>query len=551
MATTKLIKNLPRMKEIVSVAAKFGFGEMIRDTKLGTFLGKFKKTHDIEQKPAKVRFRLALEELGPTFMKLGQVLSMRPDLVPPEWSEELANLQDSCPIVPWNEIKKELEKEYGAKIDELFASIDETPIGDGSMAQVHKAIAKDGKHIVLKILRPNIEKTVKSDLEVLEAIATILNNHGAKLGFDPKEVIDTFAEALDNELDLRHEADSTKMLQAMTEDNAAIFPEVFSDISTKRILAIEEVKGAELTKWKEQNYTQEQRDKIVANGAHAVVRQTLEIGFFHADPHPGNIFVLKDEKLCFIDCGMTGRVEESMRKDLAMLLYGVSENNIDTVTKSFLRLGDISIDDVNNRELRKDLQDFIERFTEGPLGDVDMGSMLTAFLDGLRKHNVKCPGDLILMIKALITIEGVGKELSPTFNLVDYAKPTIEKLVKSQFGFSALKNRTEISAQLWAQLAERLPGDATRMLDRIRRNKVRFQVDVESIENMTHAIDRSSTNVSLAMIISALIVGSSIMVLANRSEEMDIRAILGLLGYLFAGTLSVWQLIRHIRHRQK
>ncbi len=167
------------MKEIVSVAAKFGFGEMIRDTKLGTFLGKFKKTHDIEQKPAKVRFRLALEELGPTFMKLGQVLSMRPDLVPPEWSEELANLQDSCPIVPWNEIKKELEKEYGAKIDELFASIDETPIGDGSMAQVHKAIAKDGKHIVLKILRPNIEKTVKSDLEVLEAIATILNNHGA------------------------------------------------------------------------------------------------------------------------------------------------------------------------------------------------------------------------------------------------------------------------------------------------------------------------------------------------------------------------------------
>ena len=546
MATTKLIKNLPRMKEIVSVAAKFGFGEMIRDTKLGTFLGKFKKTHDIEQKPAKVRFRLALEELGPTFMKLGQVLSMRPDLVPPEWSEELANLQDSCPIVPWNEIKKELEKEYGAKIDELFASIDETPIGDGSMAQVHKAIAKDGKHIVLKILRPNIEKTVKSDLEVLEAIATILNNHGAKLGFDPKEVIDTFAEALDNELDLRHEADSTKMLQAMTEDNAAIFPEVFSDISTKRILAIEEVKGAELTKWKEQNYTQEQRDKIVANGAHAVVRQTLEIGFFHADPHPGNIFVLKDEKLCFIDCGMTGRVEESMRKDLAMLLYGVSENNIDTVTKSFLRLGDISIDDVNNRELRKDLQDFIERFTEGPLGDVDMGSMLTAFLDGLRKHNVKCPGDLILMIKALITIEGVGKELSPTFNLVDYAKPTIEKLVKSQFGFSALKNRTEISAQLWAQLAERLPEDATRILDRIRRNKVRLNIDVDSVEYLTAAIDRSSRNVSWAMVISALIVGSSIMVLANRSEEMDLRAIMGLLGYLFAGSLVVWRVIQHL-----
>ena len=550
MPTTKLIRNLPRMKEIISVAAKFGFGEVIRNTKLVTFLGKFKKLHAIDQEPAPVRFRLALEELGPTFMKLGQVLSMRPDLVPPLWSEELANLQDSCPVVPWEEIKAELQKEYGDKIDSMFTSIEETPIGDGSMAQVHRAVTKEGKKIVLKILRPNIEKKVRSDLQVLEAIASLLNSHGAKLGIDPREVIDTFAQALDAELDLRHEADSTKMLKGLTADDTSTFPEVFTELSTKRILAIEEVDGVELTKWKKQNYTQEQRDRIVGNGAHAVVRQTLEIGFFHADPHPGNIFILEDEKICFIDCGMTGRVEESMRQDLAMLLYGVSEKNIDTVTKSFLRLGDVSIDDINERELRKDLQDFIERFTKGPLGDVDMGSMLTAFLDGLRKHNVKCPGDLILMIKALITIEGVGKQLSPEFNLVDYAKPTIEKLVKSQFGFSALKNRTELSAQLWAQLAERIPDDATRMLDRIRRNKVRLNIDIESMEHMTEAIDRSSRNISWALVISALIVGSSIMVLANRTESIDIRSALGLAGYIFAGTLGVWRTIQHWRSRR-
>jgi ubiquinone biosynthesis protein len=547
MPTTKLIRNLPRMKEIVSVAAKFGFGEIIRNTKLGTFLGKFKKLHDVAHESAPVRFRLALEELGPTFMKLGQVLSMRPDLVPPTWSEELANLQDSCPVVPWDEIKKELVKEYGSELNTMFSSIEETPIGDGSMAQVHRAVTKDGKNIVLKILRPNIEKTVRSDLEVLEAIASLLNSHGAKLGFDPREVINTFAEALDNELDLRHEADSTKMLMAMTADDTATFPEVFTEISTKRILAIEEIKGAELTKWEKQNYTQEQRDRIVANGAHAVIRQTLEIGFFHADPHPGNIFVLKDEKLCFIDCGMTGRVEESMRKDLAMLLYGVSVKNLDNVMGAFLRIGDIALDEVNERELRKDLRDFIERFTKGPLGDIDMSSMLTAFLDGLRKHNVQCPGDLVLMIKALITIEGVGKALSPTFNLVNYAKPTIEKLVKSQYGFSAIKSRSESSALLWAQLAERLPDDATRILDRIRRNKIRLNIDVDSIEHMTDAIDRSSRNISWALVISALIVGSSIMVLANRSESMDLRSVLGLSGYIFAGTLGVWRIIQHWR----
>jgi ubiquinone biosynthesis protein len=547
MPTTKLIRNLPRMKEIVSVAAKFGFGEVIRDTKLGSFLEKFTKLQDMDHDPAPVRFRLALEELGPTFMKLGQVLSMRPDLVPPPWSEELANLQDSCPVVPWEDIKKELEKEFGVDFDSMFSSIEETPIGDGSMAQVHRAVSKEGKRIVLKILRPNIEKTVRSDLEVLEAIALILNKHGAKLGFDPVEVIDTFADALENELDLRHEADSTKMLKAMSADDTSTFPEVFTDLSTKRVLAIEEVIGSELTKWKSQNYTQEQRDRIVANGAHAVVRQTLEIGFFHADPHPGNIFVLEKEKICFIDCGMTGRVEESMRKDLAMLLYGVSEKNIEHVTGAFLRLGDVALDDVNERELRKDLRDFVERFTEGPLGDIDMGSMLTAFLEGLRKHDVKCPGDLILMIKALITIEGVGKELSPEFNLVDYARPTIETLVKEQLGFSAIKNRTEASALLWAQLAERLPEDATRVLDRIRRNKLRINVDIDSVEHMTDAVDRSSENISWALIIAALIVGSSIMVLANRTDSMDIRSALGLAGYIFAGTLGVWRIFQQWR----
>jgi ubiquinone biosynthesis protein len=547
MPTSKIIRNLPRMKEIVSVAVRFGFGEVLRGTKLGDLLGRLKPDNAVENTLPQVRFRLALEELGPTFMKLGQVLSMRPDLIPSEWAEELTHLQDNCPPVAWEDIKKELQLEFVGNFDTMYSSIEEAPIGDGSIAQVHRAVTSRGHHVVLKILRPQIEKIVRSDLQVLEAIASFLNNHGAKLGFDPKEVINTFSEALEYELDLSHEANSTKMLKLLTEDECATFPEVFSDLSTRRVLAIEEVHGTELTKWKSADYSQEQRDRIVANGACAVVKQTLEVGFFHADPHPGNLFVLENEKLCFIDCGMTGRVEESMRKDLAMLLYGVAEKNIDLVTKSFLRIGDVLPDDIDERLLRKDLQDFIERFTQGSMEEVDMGSMLTAFLEGLRKHNVKCPGDLILMIKALITIEGVGKQLSPSFNLINHAKPTIEKLVKSQVGFGAMKDRGVASAQLWGQLAERLPDDATRFLDRIRRNRVRLNIDVDSIEHMTDAVDRTSKNISWAMIISALIVGSSIMVLANKSEVMDLRGYLGLIGYLFAGTLGVWRVIQQMR----
>jgi len=210
-------------------------------------------------------------------------------------------------------------------------------------------------------------------------------------------------------------------------------------------------------------------------------------------------------------------------------------------------LGDVSPDEINERDIRKDLSDFIERFTSGPLGDVDMGSMLTAFMDGLRKHRIKCPGDLILMIKSLITIEGVGKQLSPTFNLIDYAKPTIEKLVKSQLSFGSIKSRSEASVLMWAQLAERLPDDATRLLDRIRRNRLQLNVEIDSVNQMTDAVDRSSRNISWALIIAALIVGSSIMVLANRSDSLDIRSMLGLFGYIFAGTLGVWRIIQHLR----
>ena len=299
MPSTKFIRNLPRMKEILTVAAKFGFAEVLRGTKLGEYLEKFKSFKEAESTPAPVRFRLALEELGPTFMKLGQVLSMRPDLIPPEWAAELANLQDNCPAVPWEEISKEIETEYEGGIAATFTSIEESPIGEGSMAQVHRAVDKSGKRIVLKVLRPNIEKIVHADVQVLEAIASLLQSHGANLGFNPKEVIDTFSQAIENELDLRHEADSTRMLTELIADETTTFPAVFEDLSTKRILALEEIHGVELTKWKEAEFTQEQRDCIVSNGAQSVVKQTLEVGLLSCRSSPWKHICFRRRKNLF------------------------------------------------------------------------------------------------------------------------------------------------------------------------------------------------------------------------------------------------------------
>ena len=545
MQSMKTIRNLPRLRAIVTAAAKFGFGEAIRDTKLGKFLDHIHPDKAMEQRSPQERFRLALESLGPTFMKLGQVLSMRPDIIPPAWSEELKKLQDDCPPVPWPKIAAELQHEYGCDLDEVVASIDEKPLAAGSIGQVHEARTKEGRDIVLKVLRPGIDKIVHADLQVMSTIVSLIESRKKNMGVNPREVLDTFAEALDHELDLSREAENTRrMAAAFKDDDVISFPEVIGDLSTKRVLAIEKVPGTELTKWRSAGWSDDERLRIVENGAHAVIKQTLELGFFHADPHPGNIFVLEEQRLCFIDCGMVGRVDDLTRRDLAMLLYGISKHDLDSVMTAFLRLGDVDADEMDDRDLREDMQDFIGRFAMESLGDINMGNMLNAFLEGLRKHNMRCPGDLVLLIKALVTIEGVGKELAPQFDLVAFAKPTIERLVKKEIGPAALKKRSVAAMAGWAELVERLPRDSQLFLDRLRHNRLRLNMNVESVEDLSDTIDRSARNMSWAMVISAIVVGSSILVLANRGDTFDGLSIVGLAGYLAAATLGLWRLWR-------
>jgi ubiquinone biosynthesis protein len=537
MSMLQLIRHANRYREMLGILVKFGFREFFEDAKLDLLLERGQRV--FSRKPAAVvhtesrpaRLRMAIEELGPTFIKLGQILSTRPDILPPEYIEELQKLQDDVPSVPWPEIKAQLTEDLG-DLDEIFESIDEVPMAAASMAQAHRAVLRDGSRpIVLKILRPKIDRLIAADIEILEAVAEWLSRHTRDLPFDPVSVVNEFSKAIEHELDFVHEGRNTDLFRSnLEEGEQAWFPEVYWSVTRKRVLGLEEIKGVQLSKWKQANLSIDQRESLVRNGALTVLRQVLEVGFFHADPHPGNLFLMEDGRICFIDCGMAGRVDAETVTDLANLIYGVASGDIEKLYPAFLALGQVDEDEVNRRELRRDLQDFLDQFTGVSFEKVDMSAMLRAFTDGLRKHKLQCPAEIVLMIKALTTIEGVAEDLDPAFDLVQFARPHVERLVKQQYSWRVIKGRMTRNVGKWVTLADRLPGGLNTILERVSSNKFRLALDVVGVESVERTIHHSSRQLAYSMLVAAMIMASSILVLASERDQSSV--LLGWIGFV-------------------
>ena len=537
MSMLQLIRHANRYREMLGILVKFGFREFFEDAKLDLLLERGQRV--FSRKPAAVvhtesrpaRLRMAIEELGPTFIKLGQILSTRPDILSPEYIEELQKLQDDVPSVPWPEIKAQLTEDLG-DLDEIFESIDEVPMAAASMAQAHRAVLRDGSRpIVLKILRPKIDRLIAADIEILEAVAEWLSRHTRDLPFDPVSVVNEFSKAIEHELDFVHEGRNTDLFRSnLEEGEQAWFPEVYWSVTRKRVLGLEEIKGVQLSKWKQANLSIDQRESLVRNGALTVLRQVLEVGFFHADPHPGNLFLMEDGRICFIDCGMAGRVDAETVTDLANLIYGVASGDIEKLYPAFLALGQVDEDEVNRRELRRDLQDFLDQFTGVSFEKVDMSAMLRAFTDGLRKHKLQCPAEIVLMIKALTTIEGVAEDLDPAFDLVQFARPHVERLVKQQYSWRVIKGRMTRNVGKWVTLADRLPGGLNTILERVSSNKFRLALDVMGVESVERTIHHSSRQLAYSMLVAAMIMASSILVLASERDQSSV--LLGWIGFV-------------------
>ena len=509
-------------------------------------LGRGGADQEAQELPAPVRVRQVLEELGPTFIKIGQVLSTRPDLIPQEFVDELKQLQSRVPPVPWEEIETQLQASFPDGLDTVFQHIEQEPLAAASMAQVHRATLRNGASIVLKIRRPGIRELLENDMEILSVLAEMARGR-LNFGFDPVSVTEQFAHELRRETDFLLEARSTERMRRDFADTEYIeFPRVYREATTPDVLALEEVKGRLLTDVDPETLTQEQRHTLVAHGAEAVFRQCLVIGFFHADPHPGNIFVLDDDRVCFIDCGMTGQIEPATAEQLASLVVGVIDSDLDRVIKAATRLTGASPGLAAERQFRADVWRFIAKFDVESIESLQMGELLDEFFDLLRDHDVQCPADLVYLIKAVTTIEGVAKSVAPDFDLIEHVRPYVERLVKQRYGVGALKRRLESAMSGYTELAEELPENIREFFQAVRQKRLSLTIDHQGLGRVTEAIDSASMNISYALLVAALIVGSAVLLLADsRREQPGWLSGLAATGFVIAVMVALARIIGH------
>ncbi len=538
----KTIQSTKRLTNIIKVLSKFGFKEIIVDLGLDSFSSSNVQESDQEDNLSSrpLRMRHVLEELGPTYIKLGQILATRPDLIPVEWAEEFKHLQDNCGQVSFSEIEKVLNQEFPGRLHQLFASIDEVPLAAASMAQVHKAKLKNGTAVVLKVLRPGSSKLVEEDMALLEWLAQFVEDYFSNLGYSPVAVAAEFSREITKEMNFLQEAQSTDKLRRYFEDDPNIFfPKVYREVSTRNVLTMEEIKGRPLSAVDPKSLTPEERRRIVANGTDAVFKQCLKYGFFHADPHPGNIFLLPGQKLCFIDCGMTGHLDKKTAEQLIDLVASISQGNIDKLCRVVVELTDVDPMVTDRRDFRSDAQIMASTFQDADLKQLDITRLLSDFFDMLQRYQITCPSDLILLTKALTTIEGVAEHFDPSFNVLAHVEPQIREVVTKRYGFTALRDRMQKSMIEYVDLIESLPLNIQRIIDQVRHNRLTLNLEMKRIEHLADKVDLSSRLMGISMIISALIVGSSILILADSlAKKPGFLGVVGLIGLAGAGLYS-------------
>ncbi len=542
----RTIQNTKRLADILKVLTKFGFRQFMVDTGLHRLQDYLKEdlppaaNGSSSKLPLPVRIRMALEELGPTFIKLGQILSTRPDLIPPEWAEEFKKLQDRCTQVPFSDIYNILSFEFPGRLDLLFSSIDEEALAAASMAQVHRAVLKDGQHVVIKVLRPGNRQIVEEDMALINSLAQLVEQYFTDLGYSPIAVAKEFSRELLKEVNFIYEGQATDRLRRYFEDDENIFfPKVYWEATTRNVLTLEEISGTLLSTIEPDQLSVSDRRQIVIHGTDAVFKQCLNFGFFHADPHPGNIFLLPENKICFIDCGMTGQLDKKTTDQLIDLVAGIIRKDIDRLSRVIIELTDVNPMVVKERDFRAELSHLVNQIHDSDLQKLDISTLLSDFFSMLQRFKIRCPSDLILLTKALTIIEGVAERFDPTFDVVSHVEPQIREIVTRRYSLNAIKERTLKTLGSYLELLEDVPVDIQHFLDHIRHSRFTLNLELMRIEHLAEKIDLSSRMMGMAMIISALIVGSSILILADRfSQEQGFLGTIGIIGLVMAALYS-------------
>ena len=537
-------RDLQRVRFILNTLIKYGFGYVIERLNLQGYvpLGKrIFRTTDREVIPRNTaeRFRLVLEELGPTFIKFGQILSLRRDILSEEFVQELQKLQDSVPPFPVEQAREEIFSEFGKHVEKLYSYFDDKPLAAASIGQVHRARLLDGRDVVVKIQRPGIKGTIETDISILLTLARLINRYipEAKL-YDPVGMVEEFSQSIRKELDFRIEGRSADRFRTMFEDSKSVFiPEVLWEISGSHILTIEYAPGKRITETDGDALSRHTLAKLFSD---SYLVQIFEHGFFHADPHPGNVFVLDDGRICFHDFGIMGRLDDEMMDNLAGLFLAVIDKDIVRLMDIYLETG-IVIGEFDQRALKKDMREFMEGYYDVPLKDFSFAEFVNGLISLGRRHHVKIPTDMLLFGKAFMTVESIVRTLDPEFNLVENMRPYTQHLLRKKLFEPARIYRDMVKIGLeMSSLLRGLPRELHHIIKRIREGRIEIEVRHEKLEGLEQHIDKASNRLSFSLIIASIIVGSSIIMQTQIGPLLLGYPLIGVVGYLVAGFLGLW-----------
>jgi ubiquinone biosynthesis protein len=547
--TVGMMRELPRLQEIAAVFIRHGLGDFVQRIgiagvleRAGQILHRSPVAESVTLEPAQ-RMRMALEELGPTFVKLGQVMATRVDLFPPRWIAEFEKLHAEVPAVPFEELIPELTRSLGRSPFEVFRDIDPRAQGAASIAQVHRARLQDGTPVVLKVRRPGVREKIDADLRLLRRVSELIESEIPEARrYHPAEVAAQFARTLEREADFATETRNIeRFAKNFAGDPHIVIPRIYPEYTSDVLLVQEHVEGIPATNPAAVEAAGLDRKVLAARGVDAFLKMILLDGFFHADPHPGNVFYVPGNRIVIIDFGMVGRLSPQRRAQVIDLLGGLARMAEEPMLDVLMDwAGDAYVDEV---KLAADVNEMVFDYEGVPLKDIRVGHAIRQFAGIVREHSIVLPSDLSLMFKALITLEGLGRQYDPDFHIINHLTPLVKTAIADRYQPNELMRRGRSAVSEFISVVGGVPRDLARFLREARRGKTRIDLDLKRLDSFGRQLDRTLDRVTVGIMTASLVIGSAIVLTVQDGPTflgIPVLPAVGLFGYVLAFLNSVW-----------
>ncbi len=551
-------KNIGRIRQIVNVFLRHGFGQLIERLNLQRFIPLRKRFKlfgfqpGIEKLTPPERLRMAFSELGPSFIKLAQILSSRPDLITSAYADEFKKLQDKVSPFSTEEAVRIIESELSMSLKDIFVDFETVPSAAASMAQVHNAALKNGRKVIVKVQRPDIRELLETDIAILTIIARLMVKHipESKV-FNPEGIVSEFSKTARKELNFKIEAGSAQRFRRnFTENHTILIPAVYPDLLSEKVIVMDKIEGVKIDDIKAIDSFGINRSDLAQRGVNAYFKMIFEDGFFHADPHPGNIFVMPDGKIGLMDFGIVGRFTPDVMENIASAFLALINKDFDGLVTHYIELGLVSEEldtETFKKEFKADLIDLLEPLYGLTLEEINFTECLQTLTQLAVKHGLKIPTDLLLMNKTLLMLDNIGRQLDPHFNFMTTAEPYAANLVKSRLNPQRILDRTKKNLSDLGDHLISTPKQINRLLKKALRNEISVKVNTLGMERLIKDIDRSSNRLAFSVIVAAIIVGSSLLIQSGIGGRILGLPVIGAIGFFVAFMLGLWLLISIMR----